>query len=86
MSWNILWGLGMDGRVDLTGIVSEARTLGDFDILCLQEVVDGFSDLGAALEKTSLPRSPRCYPAIRLWKAPLWISPRQVEAGAVSAT
>jgi endonuclease/exonuclease/phosphatase family metal-dependent hydrolase len=45
MSWNIQWGRGMDGRVDLARIVSEARTFGDFDILCLQEVADGFSDL-----------------------------------------
>jgi len=45
ISWNIQWGRGMDGRVDLTRIVSEARAFGDFDILCLQEVADGFSDL-----------------------------------------
>jgi endonuclease/exonuclease/phosphatase family metal-dependent hydrolase len=45
ISWNIQWGRGMDGRVDLTRIVSEVQALGDFDILCLQEVADGFSDL-----------------------------------------
>jgi endonuclease/exonuclease/phosphatase family metal-dependent hydrolase len=45
ISWNIQWGRGMDGRVDLARIVREAQALADFDILCLQEVSDGFSDL-----------------------------------------
>jgi endonuclease/exonuclease/phosphatase family metal-dependent hydrolase len=45
ITWNIQWGLGMDGRVDLARIVAEARRIADFDVLCLQEVADGFSDL-----------------------------------------
>jgi endonuclease/exonuclease/phosphatase family metal-dependent hydrolase len=45
ITWNIQWGLGMDGRVDLARIVSEARRMADFDVLCLQEVADGFNDL-----------------------------------------
>jgi len=45
ITWNIQWGLGMDGRVDLARIVAEARGIADFDVLCLQEVADGFSDL-----------------------------------------
>ena len=45
VTWNIQWGLGMDGRVDLARIVREARQLADFDVLCLQEVADGFADL-----------------------------------------
>ncbi|RDJ99637.1 endonuclease/exonuclease/phosphatase family protein [Paraburkholderia lacunae] len=40
--WNIQWGRGVDGRVDLVRIVREARALCDFDILCLQEVTRGF--------------------------------------------
>ena len=86
MSWNILWGLGMDGRVDLTRIVSEARTLGDFDILCLQEVADGFSELEGSAGENQFAEIAALLPGYTLWKAPLWISPRQVEAGAVSAT
>ena len=35
----------MDGRLDLARIVAEARRLADFDVLCLQEVADGFADL-----------------------------------------
>jgi endonuclease/exonuclease/phosphatase family metal-dependent hydrolase len=45
ITWNIQWGLGMDGRLDLARIVSEAKRIADFDVLCLQEVADGFSDL-----------------------------------------
>lgn len=45
ITWNIQWGRGMDGRVDLARIVAEARRVADFDVLCLQEVADGFSDL-----------------------------------------
>lgn len=45
ITWNIQWGLGMDGRLDLARIVAEARRIADFDVLCLQEVADGFADL-----------------------------------------
>ena len=45
VTWNIQWGLGMDGRLDLARIVDEARQFADFDVLCLQEVADGFADL-----------------------------------------
>ena len=38
-------GLGMDGRLDLARIVAEARRFSDFDVLCVQEVADGFADL-----------------------------------------
>ena len=31
LSWNIQWGRGMDGRVDLTRILRTIRKLGDFD-------------------------------------------------------
>jgi endonuclease/exonuclease/phosphatase family metal-dependent hydrolase len=50
ITWNIQWGRGTDGRVDLRRIVADARALADFDVLCLQEVADGWPDLpgGAA--------------------------------------
>lgn len=44
VDWNIQWGRGVDGRVDLIRIVREARALCDFDILCLQEVTRGFHE------------------------------------------
>lgn len=45
VTWNIQWGLGLDGVVDPARLVRHARALGDFDILCLQEVSDNFPNL-----------------------------------------
>ena len=45
ITWNIQWGRGLDGRVDLARIVSTARELADFDVLCVQEVADNFPEL-----------------------------------------
>ena len=46
ITWNIQWGRGgADGRVDLDRIVSQARALADFDVLCLQEVSAGYAEL-----------------------------------------
>ncbi|MBC8747489.1 MULTISPECIES: endonuclease/exonuclease/phosphatase family protein [Paraburkholderia] len=48
VDWNIQWGCGVDGRVELDRIVREARALCDFDVLCLQEVTRGFNEEPAA--------------------------------------
>lgn len=40
--WNIRWGQGRDGVVDLARIVGTAQALGDPDVLCLQEVARHF--------------------------------------------
>jgi endonuclease/exonuclease/phosphatase family metal-dependent hydrolase len=45
VSWNIQWGRGADGRVDLDRIVEHARRFADFDVLCLQEVAVGYPQL-----------------------------------------
>lgn len=45
VTWNIQWGCGRDGRVDLARVLAHARALADFDVLCLQEVADGWPDL-----------------------------------------
>jgi endonuclease/exonuclease/phosphatase family metal-dependent hydrolase len=45
LTWNIQWGLGIDGAVNLKRLIEEARAIGDFDVLCLQEVSDNFPDL-----------------------------------------
>jgi len=45
LTWNIQWGLGLDGRCDLARVVAEARRIADFDVLCLQEVSDNFPEL-----------------------------------------
>ncbi|MEO7160471.1 MAG: endonuclease/exonuclease/phosphatase family protein [Polaromonas sp.] len=45
ITWNIQWGRGADGRVDLDRIVAHACQLADFDVLCLQEVSAGYPEL-----------------------------------------
>ncbi len=45
LSWNIQWGRGMDGRVDLARILQTIRQEGDFDVICLQEVAVNFPGL-----------------------------------------
>ena len=46
ITWNIQWGRGVDGRVDLARAVAHAREIADFDVLCLQEVADNYPLLG----------------------------------------
>ncbi|MFN0040274.1 MAG: endonuclease/exonuclease/phosphatase family protein [Burkholderiales bacterium] len=45
ITWNIQWGRGVDGNVDLQRIVRAARQMADFDVLCLQEVAVNFPGL-----------------------------------------
>jgi len=45
VTWNIQWGRGADGRVDLDRVVAHAQRLADFDVLCLQEISDGYPEL-----------------------------------------
>jgi endonuclease/exonuclease/phosphatase family metal-dependent hydrolase len=45
LNWNIQWGRGLDGEVDLARILRTIRQLGDFDLICLQEVAVNFLGL-----------------------------------------
>ena len=45
LSWNIQWGRGMDGQVDLGRILATIRQIGDFDVICLQEVAINYPGL-----------------------------------------
>jgi len=45
VTWNLQWGRGIDGRVDLARIVKTARSIADFDVFCVQEVADNFPAL-----------------------------------------
>ncbi|MBF9234279.1 endonuclease/exonuclease/phosphatase family protein [Microvirga alba] len=47
ITWNIQWGLGVDGRLDLARLIDDAKSIADFDVLCLQEVSDNFAGLQA---------------------------------------
>jgi endonuclease/exonuclease/phosphatase family metal-dependent hydrolase len=45
LTWNIQWGRGMDGRVDLGRVARDVRGMGEFDVICLQEVAVNFPGL-----------------------------------------
>lgn len=42
ITWNTQWCCGLDGLVSVERIVSQARAMADFDVLCLQEIASGF--------------------------------------------
>ena len=48
ITWNIQWALGADGIMDPARIVAHARSMADFDVLCLQEVADNWPELKEA--------------------------------------
>jgi len=45
ITWNTQWCCGLDGTVSPQRIVDGARELADFDVLCLQEISQGFDRL-----------------------------------------
>lgn len=48
LTWNVQWFRGIDARVDPARVIAHARSLADFDVLCVQEVADNFPDPGLA--------------------------------------
>ncbi|MBI4189711.1 MAG: endonuclease/exonuclease/phosphatase family protein [Betaproteobacteria bacterium] len=48
ITWNIQWGRGCDGVVNLRRIVDTARGFADFDVLCMQEVARNFPGIPGA--------------------------------------
>ncbi|RJF96611.1 endonuclease [Noviherbaspirillum cavernae] len=48
ISWNIQWSRGVDGIVDPQRIIDDASKLGDFDVLCLQEVAANYPSLAGS--------------------------------------
>ncbi|HUQ29153.1 MAG TPA: endonuclease/exonuclease/phosphatase family protein [Usitatibacter sp.] len=70
ITWNIQWGRGVDGRVDLERIVRNARDIADFDVLCLQEVADNFPGLpGSSGEDQFSALAELLLPEFRLYAA-----------------
>ncbi|HUL95673.1 MAG TPA: endonuclease/exonuclease/phosphatase family protein [Usitatibacter sp.] len=65
VTWNIQWGRGLDGRVDLARIVREARAMSDFDVLCVQEVADNFPGLEGNDERDQFAELARLLPGYR---------------------
>jgi endonuclease/exonuclease/phosphatase family metal-dependent hydrolase len=48
ITWNTQWCRGLDGVVSPRRIVEGARAMGDFDVLCLQEIAQGFDAMPGA--------------------------------------
>ncbi|MDM0112085.1 endonuclease [Variovorax sp. J22R133] len=48
VTWNTQWCCGLDGVVSPSRIVEGARDMGDFDVLCLQEIASGFDEMDGA--------------------------------------
>lgn len=48
ISWNIQWGRGADGKVDLDRTIAAIREMGDADVICLQEVAQGLPDISGS--------------------------------------
>jgi endonuclease/exonuclease/phosphatase family metal-dependent hydrolase len=53
ITWNIQWGKGCDGIVDLARIASVAKSLADADVFCFQEVSNGFASLDGGIDQTA---------------------------------
>ncbi len=45
VTWNVQWFCGLDERVSVERVLAHARTLADFDVLCLQEVAVNYPAL-----------------------------------------
>ncbi|MGQ0675367.1 MAG: endonuclease/exonuclease/phosphatase family protein [Rhodospirillales bacterium] len=50
LSWNIQYGKGVDGALDLGRVVATARAMGPFDVLCVQEVAVNFAEMGGGAD------------------------------------
>ncbi len=45
ITWNTQWCKGIDGVVDVPRIIDGAKSLGEFDVLCLQEIAINYPHL-----------------------------------------
>lgn len=48
LTWNTQWCRGLDGVVSVQRIVDGARAMADFDVLCLQEIAQGYIGMPGA--------------------------------------
>ncbi len=48
VTWNTQWCRGLDGRVSPERIVDGVHALADFDVLCLQEIAQGYDTMPGA--------------------------------------
>lgn len=65
LSWNIQWGRGADGRVDLARTAADARRACDADLVCLQEVAVNFPTLAGSRGEDQVALLAAAYPEHR---------------------
>lgn len=66
ISWNIQWGRGADGVVKMSRVIDEIGRLGDFDVICLQEVADRFPGLKGGVEEEAVRLLAQAFPQYTL--------------------
>lgn len=66
IQWNIQWGRGIDGRVDLARIVRTARAIADFDVICMQEIADNFPGLAGNDDRDQFAELATLLPGFRM--------------------
>lgn len=54
VTWNIQWGLGCDGKVDLGRIVETAKAFCDADVFCFQEISHGFAPHDGGVDQPAI--------------------------------
>jgi len=69
ITWNVQWCRGIDGTVDPARIAHEARRLADPDVLCLQEINVGFTDLAGANGENQVQALEREFPGYQVFFA-----------------
>ncbi|MBN8442738.1 MAG: endonuclease/exonuclease/phosphatase family protein [Thauera sp.] len=62
LSWNIQWGRGADGRVDLDRTIAALRAIGEADVICLQEVAQNFPGLPGGVQEDGPARLAAAFP------------------------
>ena len=83
VTWNTQWCCGLDGVVSPARIVEGARSLageGGFDVLCLQEIAQGYPDMPGAPGDQPANWRP-CCPATSCSSAPRWTSSTRAGGG-----
>lgn len=62
ISWNIQWGRGADGRVDLERTIAALRAMPGADVICLQEVAQDFPGLAGGKPEDGVARLAAAFP------------------------
>lgn len=70
LNWNVQWGRGADGKVDLARTVGTLREMADADVICLQEITRGFGDIAGGPQRDQVAELTALLPGYRILFAP----------------